>query len=115
MRVHAAHVGSSVMMPTGPLSFALANSESLPLVGVGDPPPPEFLPTTNTATTVTAMIASNAMPPKIHLPLPPRLGGGPGGGPHGCCAPHCGAPLGWPGGGPHCGPPVGGCEPHWFG
>ncbi len=105
-RLQAAHVGSSVMMPTGPLSFALAKSEPLPFVGVGDSPP-ESLPTTNTViTTVTAITASTAIPAKIHLPLPPRRGGGPGGGPHGCCGPHCGAPPGWPpGGGPH------GCAP----
>src|SRR6478609_1653916 len=104
MRLNAAQVGSSMMIPSGPLSFALANSEPLPFVGVGDPPP-ESLPTTDTViTTVTAITASRAIPPKIHLPLPPRRCGGPGGGPHGCGGPQCGAPPGWP--------PVGGCEPH---
>jgi hypothetical protein len=59
------------------MSFALANSEPLPFVGVGDSPLPESLPTTNTViTTVTAITASKAIPPKIHLPLPPPRGGG---------------------------------------
>src|SRR4051794_13454948 len=95
-RLHESHVGSPSIMFAGPLSFALAKSEPFPFVGVGDSPPPEFLPTTNTVmTTVTAITASSAIPPKIHLPLPPPLGGGPGGGPHGCCGgPHCGAPAG---------------------
>src|SRR3954453_8011444 len=102
-RPHASHVGSSVMIPTGKVSSALAKSESAPFVGVGEPPS-ESLPTTNTViTTVTAITATRSMPPIIHLPLP-LLGGGPGGGPHGCCGPHCGAP---PGGGPHCGAPTG--------
>src|SRR6202008_2049340 len=104
-RPHASQVGSSVIMPTGPLSFALAKSEPLPFVDVGDSPPPEFLPTTSTViTTVIAITASKAIPPKIHLPLPPPLGGGPGGGPHGCRCPHCGSPPGWP---PRGGPPCG--------
>ena len=96
------HVGSSVMMATGPLSFALANSEPLPFGGVGDPPPPESLPTTKTViTTVTAITASTAIPPKIHLPLPPRRRGGPAEGPTAATPPdwppaavHCGATAG---------------------
>src|SRR5882757_4885934 len=82
-------VGSSVMIVTGPLSLALAILDVGPPVGVGvgDGELPESFPTTNTVmTTVTAITASTAIPPKIHLPLPPPLGGGPGGGPH------CGAP-----------------------
>jgi hypothetical protein len=84
------------MIVAGPLSFALAMSDAGPAVdvAVGEGELPESSPTTNTVmTTVTAMTTSNAIPPKIHLPFPP-LGGCPGGGPHGCCSPHCGTPAG---------------------
>src|SRR5690606_23337806 len=78
-----AQVGSSVTIVTGPVSFALATSDTaLPSSGVRDVGSTSpSLPTTNTvAATVTPTTASSATTPSAHFQPFPRFGGGPGGG-----------------------------------
>jgi len=85
--VHGAHDGSSVMIPTGPLSLALATSEGA--ADVVPPPPllsPLFLVQDTATTAVTAITATNETAPMPHLAAPPFFGGTGAG--HGCCGPH---------------------------
>ncbi len=84
MRPHASHVGSSVMMLTGPVSSALANSDFPPPDVVGPPSEPGRT-TTTVITTVTTMTATTAKPINNHFSHPRRGGGGGG---HGGCEPY---------------------------
>jgi hypothetical protein len=82
--VHGAHDGSSVMIPTGPLSFALATSVGAAEVVLPPPPVPSplFLVHDTATTAVTAITATNDTAPMAHLAAPPFFGGTGAG--HGC-------------------------------
>ncbi|MCT7364728.1 hypothetical protein A7G45_17785 [Mycolicibacterium llatzerense] len=79
------------MIPTGPLSFALATSDCAAEVLVPPPPPPLLSPlflVHDTATVaVSAITATNDTAPMAHFAAPLFFGGTGAG--HGCCGPHC--------------------------
>ena len=62
------------MIPTGPLSLALAMSDGAPESPLLLSESCDFMYVIVT-TTVTAMTARNATPPNTHFHAPPRLGG----------------------------------------
>lgn len=76
MFTNFAHVGSSVNIETGPVSFALAMSLVTPDVA-GDVLLPLSRVSSTVAPTVIPMTKKTATPISSHFKLSPVLGGGP--------------------------------------